>query len=246
MEIKKYKKEDNSLRILLHGAPKTGKTWFCLGAPSPLFFDFDLGLMTAVEKGVEPDYISYDFSQPLRLWNSFIKDLKDVFELDYKTIIIDSITTLTDKVLLPVALSMVGHKKIWDANEKTRGPAWTNVRFMLEDIIVSATDLSRKYNKNFIMICHERLDRNEVTGEVIISPGLTGALMAMAGCFFDFVLHTKIKRGLSGPPVKGQPKEKIFKYVIETKSRIYQTGCRISLPDEIECEWKKFIEEVMK
>jgi len=247
MEIKKYKREDSSLRILLHGPPKTGKTWFSLGSPSPLFFDFDCGLMTAIEKGVEPDYIAYDLSQPIQAWNSFVKDIKDAFTLDYQTIVIDSVTTLTDKILLPVALGMVGHKKIWDANERTRGPVWTNVRFMLEDIIVSATDLSRKHNKNFIMICHERVDKNEVTGEIMISPGLTGALMAMAGCFFDFVLHTKVKKSAPVPPsFKGKRPSVPFRYVIETKSRIYQTGTRVNLPDEIECEWEAFMKELKR
>ena len=181
--------ETEFFKAMVVGSYGTGKSIFAASCPTPGFvFDFDEGIISY--QGKDFDYEQY--SRDWKGWVKFEKDLlnliKDVEGGKYKTIIVDSTSTMTD---LAMERALVLDPK----RSATGGPVWNvhymMVRHMMEGKLRQIVGLSC----NVIVISHIDIARDEDTGAIVdITPLLTGQLREKIPGLFQEVYYATTKR----------------------------------------------------
>ena len=181
--------ETEFFKAMVVGSYGTGKSIFAASCPTPGFvFDFDEGIISY--RGKDFDYEQY--SRDWKGWVKFEKDLlnliKDVEGGKYKTIIVDSTSTMTD---LAMERALVLDPK----RSATGGPVWNvhymMVRHMMEGKLRQIVGLSC----NVIVISHIDIARDEDTGAIVdITPLLTGQLREKIPGLFQEVYYATTKR----------------------------------------------------
>ena len=218
------------LKIFLTGDFGTGKSVFAMSCPTPGFvFDFDDGIQ--LYRGRDFDYESYPLSSAG--WVKFEKDLreikKEVEEGKYKTIIVDSTTSMTD-------IAMERSLQLDPKRSATGGPIW-NVHFMMVRNLMEGK-LRQLINLpcNIVVIAHLSLVRDEDTGAILgAEPLLTGQLSQMIPGYFGEVYCAFSKQVAAKKP--GGKAETVF-YLRTLPRGYYKARSRLSgierlLPDEI-------------
>jgi len=151
----------SELNVMLYGEFASGKTTFATTFPKPLLF-FDTDLRHQTYQGVEGiDYIPYkETGTRPREYQSFMKDLKKYQEEgEYKTVVLDSITTLFKLIKFDI-LGRVGTGS--SASEGLTLPQWGQVTERFEEIF----DILRGYDKHTVIVSHEQLIQDELSGEI--------------------------------------------------------------------------------
>ncbi len=197
---KEMSTDNIKLNVLVYGKSGTGKTTFASCFPKPYVFDFDKGMLGQRGRDVEYDtYTSYgDFEMKFK-----------EFEVNcpYDTIIIDSVTTL-EKYCMAHALQM-NSRKMPTMNE------WNVLISQLSDLFTRAT----KMTKHLVMIAHEEMVQDNITGEILIRPQIVGKkLPAQLPLWFDEVYRTQVSRTDKNVPVYSVLTASDLKYT--AKSRI--------------------------
>lgn len=183
------KPETSLLKAYVVGDPGTGKSVFASTFPTPGFvFDFDNGIDSY--RGKNFDYESFPLDP--KGWILFEKTLKEVKakveEGFYKTIVLDSTTSMTD-------LAMERAMQLDPKRSATGGPLW-NVHYqMVKNLMEGRLRQILNLSANVVVLGHLETKVNMETGSVIsVEPMLTGNLSTKLPGYFDEVYYTKPKQ----------------------------------------------------
>jgi len=179
-----------TLKVLVLGDYGTGKSYFASTFPEPIFlFDFDKGRIGYAGKRVYvPDYMIQE-TPPNQIFSQMEKDLDLLIkqehpEGEFKTIVLDSLTTMMKE-----AMNMALQKKPLPPDSP---PVW-NVHYPLVKVYVDRIlDRMRRLNQNLVVIGHIEYQRNDITGEIIASPSITGNLKTYIPAIFDEVYFSDV------------------------------------------------------
>ena len=179
------------LATIVYGPPKAGKTTFASSlGDAPLVIDFDDGLLTLKDLGV-------NYLQP-RTWEELLVVVSDTRSgklrerVPFDHIIWDS-HTLFYSLIIQSVLKLTGHSTM---TQPDWGLANDRAKLVYDQLIKARTD--QKYH--FTLTCHEKIDKDDVTG--LISGGIatTPALQNLLPAMFDELYYIKpsIKMGAQG------------------------------------------------
>lgn len=188
----------DSLKIhaLVYGGSGTYKTRFSGTFPEPYFFDFDGGMLSLRDKNIEFDTYEdlyrngIQIKSAAKLFNerldTFDKQLRDTGKILFRerkveTIVIDSVTTLQSYML----------SELCALNNRPK-PTLNEWGLLIENFRV----LFNKFNKwpiHVIVVAHEEMVKDEITGEVRIRPLIVGkALPNELPMYFDEVYRSVV------------------------------------------------------
>jgi hypothetical protein len=225
---KKFDEHKTPITLLLKGPSGARKTTKAVQFPKPVLFNFDNNIsglrnlpadLVANLRIVNPqDGLKGDI-QPIQIWDNFVKQLEYVSEDDsVKTIIIDSLTTMAERLLdkivgsdAPSASVQIQH---W--GDFTKYLKW------LGDELLCNPGL----DKNVIVIAHEQLTPlNNYT------LAIGSRLKDSFGLYFTDVWRAFAHKGASGP----------VKYMVRVApAPQFDAKCSLkNIPDEFEWEVEK-------
>jgi hypothetical protein len=186
-------------RLLLWGPQKRKKTRLLLTAPKPVrVYDFDNGALSLAAEAkpgeiqvvrfreAKADKIGHSQKRPTQkdLFDAFITDFNSLYDLPAKdlpaTICYDSLTSLSD-IVLEYVLAMNGRND-------PQFQDWGQAIVKIEESIQSACSLAA----NFILIAHEQVQRDELTGSIRNDPMTIGKLSQKIAMYFDEVMYTDV------------------------------------------------------
>ena len=212
------------LKIFVLGDYGTGKSVFASTFPTPGYvFDFDNRILSY--RGLNWDYDSFETSA--KGWIKFEQTIntvaKDVLEGKYKTVILDSTTSLTD-------VAMERALQIDPRRSDEGGPIW-NVHYQIvRNLVEGKLHKLLTMKAHIILIGHWKVETDSKTGAILsIDPLLTGQLSTKVPGYFDEVYCAATKTGQNGT-----------RYILRTVPRgLYKARSTISgpfrlLPDEID------------
>jgi len=138
--------KDIKLKILVYGEPGTGKTTLALSSPNPLLIDFDNGLHR-VSKQYQTDSVQVESYQNLL----DILTKEDIS--DYKTIVIDTLGKMVDRIGDWLALS---NPKVKQSDGQLSMKGWGNVKAEFQKLL----KLLDNKNKSVIFVAHAREEKD--------------------------------------------------------------------------------------
>lgn len=230
--------DDLHWKIMVLGDYGTGKSYFASTFPGPMYvFDFDKHILGFRER----DDVFFDqFDMSYLGWVNFEKVIiqvaKDVKEGKYKTVVLDSLTSMAD-------VCMERAMQLDPKRGPDEGPIW-NVHYMIVKNLMSAK--LRKllsFHCNLIFNGHWALEKDPKTGAILSAePFLTGALSTtIPGLFSEVYSATTQTIG----------KETKFWLNLVTrghyKARSLVSGPLRLLPDRVSNDWptlRKYIDEL--
>ena len=203
---------DLKLKVMVYGTGGKGKTTFACTFPKPYVFDFDNGMLSQRGKDIAYDtYGQYD-------WLKFEAKLTE-FEKScpYETLVIDSVTTM-EEYLLDHLISI------------TRKPRptqleWGQLVLDLADIFLRVG----KFKTNIVVVAHEQIVQDEITGEVMVMPLVYGKkLPGLLPLFFD-----EMYRAQTGRDAK-EPAKPVYQ-LLTTADVKYSAKSRLGVLEPIVC-----------
>lgn len=234
-------KQDTKKKILVVGPPGTGKTCFAASFPCPiLYLDFDLKIDSAAAfyagdeerlKGIEVRQLGkrLDGKDPIEEFLQIAKDLGEQQKSDkmqYQTLVIDSMTTFSSAVLEHIVRTNPGIKRVSSRQGVQPGmPDYGILKREFEKLIPGILSL----DMNIVMTAHIKIDRSDLTGEIIRSPLMDGSFGHVLPVYFKEVWRTFMKDG---------------KPYAQTQSDIYHSFCRSQipkLPNPVELKYENLI-----
>ena len=225
-------------RVLSLGDFGTGKSVFASTFPTPGFlFDLDEGVQTY--RGKDFDYECYTLSP--QSWIQFEKDInrvmKETNEGKYKTIVIDSTTTMA-------ALAMERALQI-DPKRSPTGSALWNIHYVMVKNLVEGQLrklLTLSTKAYVVVIGHLHIVTDAETGAVVsIAPLLPGSLSEnFPGNFGEVYCHfSRKKDGKTEYYLRTAPKG-----YYKARSRV--SGTEGLLPEEVPNSYPKILELLTK
>jgi hypothetical protein len=171
-----------NLKCFVLGKYGTGKSVFASSFPTPGYvFDFDQRIKTY--RGLDWDYDTYPLTG--MGWVQFERNIKtvakDVKDGKYKTVILDSTTSLTD-------CAMSRAMQIDPKRSPENGPIW-NVHFnIVKNIMEPKLKQILSFDCNIVFCGHWNIVTDPKTGNIIsIDPLLTGQMSDKVPGYFDEV-----------------------------------------------------------
>lgn len=235
-------KDQDFFRIFVMGEPGTGKSVGASTFPSPiLFYDFDKKISSVYgywkkhdpkkldEIEFEDCSIRDDKGTGFKLFNQHIGDLlkksKDG-EFPYKTIVIDSVTIMASEMLQWLVEYETGIKRNKDIKSR-------KVASMQDYMIFAPTFTNLLYElfkapAHIICTGHIKVDKDELTGEIIRSANIPGQTSKNIPIYFPEVYVSMVKQG---------------KYLVQTEAD-YKYPCRtqlIGIPKEVPFKYEELI-----
>lgn len=245
-------KPDETVRVLVFGSFKTGKTAGAATFPRPNFIDFDQGIATLASKWWSTKFgakeILYEsfketkknalgvvtephaFDDACRYFDKYMKpDLRDTFD----TWVIDSGSMLTEyannKAVYLLGGIMTGVKSNTLEQAKKFGLVVPKIqdfgaeRSMAEQFIQMCFDSG----KHLVLICHEQVitDDNGITTS--IGPMFTGKSRQQIPLKFNEVYRLRMKK--KGPDT--------VRLLMTQTEGLSQVGTRLGVPDDTEWTW---------
>ena len=225
-------------KMFLTGDYGTGKSVFARSCPTPGFvFDFDDGIQTY--RGRDFDYATFSLSAAG--WVEFEKTLrevkKDVEDKKYKTVTVDSTTTMTD-------IAMERSLQLDPKRSATGGPIWNVHYMMVRNLMEGKLRQIINFPCNVIVIAHLNIIQDQETGAVIgVEPLLTGQLSQMVPGYFGEVYCSFTKQVAAKVP--GGKIETVY-YLRTVPRGHYKARSRLSgverlLPDEIDNNYESLV-----
>ena len=192
------------LKVLIYGESGTGKTYSISTFPDPVYiFDFDRGIETL--SGITPGEFEYDtYAEGSIQGQPFVQFRKKVAELrkkcPYKTVVLDSVTTLGEKAVTSFVRSASGHMET---------PLELQDHLKISDKLSQALDELLGIQANIVVISHPKVIITEETGEIKYLVMQTGnKLPQRVPLIFDEIYKAERKDSAQGEP----------KYTWQTKS----------------------------
>ena len=166
----KHAEKKSYIRLLLRGPSGSGKTYKAVHLPNPVLFNFDSNLrfLSKVSQEVRNNLQIVEPRVSLKtgnkvpdvnIWNNFINQLDEVLADDWpQTVIIDSLTTLANRIMNEVLGSDNATAK---EGLDDIGALGRYVNY-LGDEVLKASDL----DKNIVFTAHERFEELKEYGKV--------------------------------------------------------------------------------
>ena len=147
-----------SIKVLVWGDAKSGKTVFAGSAPTPYFFDLDNGMLSLMYHKPAIEFETYLGEDGYR---RFKKDMIAVIKRDdIKTIVIDSLSSLQDLIMGNIQYVNGSYGNAPQIQEY--GLFMVRMRKFLFDLV--------SIPKHVILTAHEQVFQDGVTQEVLITP----------------------------------------------------------------------------
>jgi len=163
------------ITVLVYGAPGSGKTHFAGTFPKPLFLDMHGGLATVRHKKVA-------YIRP-RTYAEMLEATIPENVKEFKTIVLDQLTEAA-RLLMKGALRMSGR-------ELPQLQDWQLVIERLRTLCVTYTSEDTLPDKHIVFVAEEVVDKNEETGQILVSPDVPGKFTRRVGTFFDCMFHIR-------------------------------------------------------
>lgn len=202
--------DDYKLKVLAYGDFGTGKTRFAATFPKPHYIDFDGGILSLGGMDIDYETFSKDPDRAKKEFERFQKHVRDyvlpkVKDGTFETIVIDSLTTLSEVILNAILIEEKrDHPQLQDWGQQING---------LVQIINKLVGNKRCHT---IFLAHEQVYTNEDGAIIKGLPLLTGKLAPKVGLYFDEVYRTVAKRAGDSP-----------KFQLQTKATVFQAKSRI-------------------
>jgi hypothetical protein len=227
MKLSEVKTAEN-LKVLVCGSPGSGKTCFAASFPYPLLFlDFDNKINSAAAwfaddktrlENIDVRQLGkrLDGADPIVEMNKIIAEelipQQKSGEMKYKTLVVDSMTTFSAAVLAHIVKTNPGIKRV---------PSSQGVQACMQDFGILKREFARlipgllSLPMNVIMTAHIKIDKSDLTGEIIRSPIMDGSFSQELPIYFEEVYRVFNKEG---------------KPYAQTKSDSYYDFCRSQIP----------------
>ncbi len=193
-----YRTMDQSLdRIfaLYYGSWGSGKSWSSWTWPNPVIIEASKGEL----KGARVRHIDMPVLRPehwedvQRLYSNPAKVIEEYFpSYDAKTIVIDTISQLSDTICMRHCLKAAGK----ESSAVPKLPDIGAVVSKMRGLFI----MSQELPYNVVAIMHERTEKNDLTGEILTQPDMYGtSLRGSCGTYVDIVLHFQQERRTATP-----------------------------------------------
>jgi len=215
----------------------SGKSVFASTFPTPGFvFDFDKGIL--LYRGSDFDYDQFELSG--KGWTRFERTLPAVRKMveagKYKTVVLDSTTTMTD-------IAMERALQLDPKRTDEGGPIW-NVHYQIvKNLMEPKLHAIMRLPCNIVMNGHWKVETDSKSGAILkIDPLLTGQLSAKVPGYFDEVYAAFAKNAGDGK----------VKYILRlTTIGFYKARSRLSgkqrvLPDELPNNYQALMAAIEK
>ena len=212
MNAKDLTIEKVKLNVLVYGKSGTGKTSFACSFPKPYVFDFDKGMLSQRGRDVEFDtfssYQEFEFK---------LAELQR--ECEFETLVLDSVTTMQEYLLDKILVA--NRRQMPTMNE------WNILIAELKDLFMRLT----KMVNHLVVVAHEQLIQDEITGEVLIQPLIVGKkLPEMLPLWFDECYRASVGRDKDGKPMH---------QLLVRASTKYMARTRLLPPEVSVIEWSR-------
>jgi len=267
------KRVNRAYKILLHGEPKVGKTTFCAGLPKPVFIRTEDGLANidvdafplcdsidgeVIGKGTQ-DASSGQVFDVVKGYNknsesSLMNQLRSLCNLDYQTVVIDSIDwlqALTERVII-AEWNSGNSNKIKALSDIPYGRLYGLLSNRIETILglFTCSGLEYLYQKkqmNIVLIAHTKIEKIELidgTQYDMYTPLLDKRINGIVKQWSDMILfackNTSVKQNRNN------------KFIAETSDRRLVTSgnamilaeSRYMLPPELPLDAEAFWNEL--
>lgn len=190
---------DNNIKVLVFGDSGVGKTCFGASFPGPIhYYDFDLKISSVASylkgsdklKEITYDQYPLEKEKPGSAGANFNRDMGELKKtikdgkFPYKTIVIDSLTTLSDRMMEHIMKENPGIKRT--ITREAQAPALQDYglfRIFMKSFIGEILS----FPCNVVMTAHIELLKDETTGQIIRVPMLTGKLAKELPIYFEEV-----------------------------------------------------------
>lgn len=175
--------ENLKLSALIYGKSGTGKTSWACCFPNAYVFDFDNGMLS--QRGRDVEYDVYSGAVAYQKFEERLKALE--VECPYDTLVFDSVTTLQEYKMDHVL--QMSSKKIPTQYE------WMVLITTMKDLFTRIT----KMDKHIVVVAHEQLVQDEITGEIMMMPVIYGKkLPSQLPLWFDECYRMQVTRDKDG------------------------------------------------
>lgn len=228
MKLSEVNPSEN-IKVLTYGEAGAGKTVFACSFPGPIYVaDFDGKVSSAAayykhigqtERLEEIDFDEYNkgaqgvaFGEWGRKLAEFEREAKEG-TLRYKTIVIDSLTFFADRAMEKVMADNPGIKS------PVKGIPGLQHYGVFNPFIKWQLGRVLSLPCNVVVTSHIKVDKDDLTGQIIKGPNLTGKLQAFIPVLFPEVYRQYAER-------KGET----TRYLLQTKPDLYFSTIRSQIP----------------
>lgn len=240
--------EEPLRKVLIYGDSGVGKTCFASTFPAPIYyFDFDNKVSSVpsyakqnkdVQDKIDNDLIDYDVYAPRKgvkpgelFYNKLEEFERDINNGDfkYRTIVIDSMTTMVDE-LLKYLIDMNPGINRTKTNLVTVASLqdYMLLRTYLKNIVTTTLN----FPCNVVYTAHIEKVKNEKTGELFNQPMFPGKLARELPIYFEEVYRAYVNKG----GVRCAQTKADSEYTI-IRSQLHR------LPGEIELDYKELVKD---
>lgn len=238
---------DHKLGLLLIGEPWSGKSRLALQFPDPWICDADNNLSRHVDlmrgKRFWYDRIDIDNDGKLipeeRRWLRFLEvTTAAANDPGPQYLVFDSLTSVGNILERYVISQGSSSKDLVIGGVKSMTlQLWNPYKDLLRKLVVEV----RACSKPCIFICHQKVDKDEVSGVLLQKPMVGGQLADYFGALFTDVWHCVAEPGM---PTKDNPQG--VNYIVETvpQPRMAQLGTSLGLPPKFKFDWSLVAEKL--
>jgi len=209
-------------RALVYGDTGTGKTRFTGTWPSPFVIDTDRGGLTLRKKSIP--FIALKrgdqvYKKVISILQTLQKGDPPFNEMKIETIVIDSLTALTDMLIVESMLFPTGGRSIKrPVNTKPEWDDYACVQARLKSIIGFAKDM----DFHFVCTAGTKLEKDDALGTFVGKPNLIGGFRDLVSYEFDEVYFLDSE---------GNGSKTIYT-LFATKYRYFEAKSRLGVPSQ--------------